>query len=548
VFLRTKSVEGRTYLVLVEGQRVEGRVKQKVVARLGRLDELIATGQLDRMLATLGQYSEKYAVLGEHAKGNAVRVRARTIGPALVFERLWKDLGIDRVLTEMASDRRFAFELERATFLTVLHRLFASGSDRVGQKWKTDYAIEGAEGLALHQMYRCMGWLGEVLEERGEGDGVFAVRTRKDLIEEALYERRRDLFSDLDMVFYDTTSVYFEGEGGEALGQRGHSKDHRPDLKQMVVGAVLDGDGRPLCSQMWPGNTADVKTLVPVIERMRSRFGAQRLCAVADRGMISQEVIEHLEQSGCGYILGARMRSTEEVRYQVLEHKGRFEQVHPRDADPKAPSALKVKDVWIGERRYVVCLNESQAEKDRHDREAIVQALEAALKRGDKALIGNNGYRKFLKTRGPHFEIDHNKIEQEARFDGKWVLRTNLDLPAREIALKYKQLWQVEAIFRTMKSQLATRPIFHKCDDTIRGHVFCSFLALLLRDELQRRLQAKNWQFEWADVLRDLDQLQEIELRVQDKDYVMRTEAKGAAGKVFQACGVALPPTLRPAT
>jgi len=547
LFLRSQTVDGRTYLMLVENQRVEGRVKQKVVARLGRLDELLASGQLDRMLATLGQYSEKYAVLGEHAKGTAIKVRARTVGPALVFERMWKDLGIDQVLEAMAGDRRFGFELERATFLTVLHRLFVSGSDRAGQKWKADHAIEGAEELALHQMYRCMAWLGEVLEERGEGEGVFAVRTRKDLIEEALFERRRDLFADLDMVFYDTTSIYFEGEGGEELGQHGHSKDHRPDLKQMIVGAVLDSEGRPLCSQMWPGNTADVTTLVPVVERMRNRFGAQRLCVVADRGMISKATMEHLEQSGCGYILGVRMRRTEEAREDVLMRGGRFEEVHPRDADPKAPSALKVKEVLVGERRYIVCLNEAQAEKDRHDRQAIVAALELALKRGDKTLIGNNGYRKFVKASGPHFQIDYDKIEEEARYDGKWVLRTHLDLSAREVALKYKQLWQVEAIFRTMKTQLTTRPIFHKCDDTIRGHVFCSFLALLLRDELQRRLQAKHWQLEWEDVLRDLDQLQEIELRVQDKDYVMRTEAKGAAGKVFQACGVALPPTLRAA-
>jgi len=231
----------------------------------------------------------------------------------------------------------------------------------------------------------------------------------------------------------------------------------------------------------------------------------------------------------------------------VLEHRGRFETVHPRDADPKAPSPLKVKEVWIEDRRYIVCLNEAQAEKDRRDRKLIVEALEAALKRGDKTLIGNNGYRKFVKATGPHFQIDYDKIEQEARYDGKWVLRTNTDLSAREVALKYKQLWQVEAIFRTMKSELASRPVFHKCDETIRGHVFCSFLALLLRDELQRRLAARQWKFEWTDVLRDLDQLQQIELRVQDKSYVMRTETKGATGKVFQACGVALPPTLRPA-
>ena len=178
---------------------------------------------------------------------------------------------------------------------------------------------------------------------------------------------------------------------------------------------------------------------------------------------------------------------------------------------------------------------------------AIVASLQAALKAGDKQLIGNRGYRKYVQTIGSRFAIDEDKIKAEARFDGKWVLTTNTDLSARELALKYKQLWLVEAIFRTAKSQLDTRPIFHQCDDTIRGHVFCSFLALLLRVELEERLAHRDWKLEWADIVHDLDHLQEIALNVGGKAYTLRTEAKGAVGKVFQACGVALPPTVRSA-
>ena len=201
--------------------------------------------------------------------------------------------------------------------------------------------------------------------------------------------------------------------------------------------------------------------------------------------------------------------------------------------------------MWVDQRRYVVCLNEDEATKDRHDREAIVAALRQALKQGDKSLIGNRGYRRFVKTAGERFSIDEQKIRDEARFDGKWVLTTNTELSASELALKYKQLWMVEATARTMKSELATRPIFHKVDDTIRGHVFCTFLALVLRKELEQRLERRGWTLEWADVIRDLDRLQEIEIRLDGKGYVLRTETKGTTGEVFQACGVALPPTLR---
>jgi transposase len=142
--------------------------------------------------------------------------------------------------------------------------------------------------------------------------------------------------------------------------------------------------------------------------------------------------------------------------------------------------------------------------------------------------------------------VDQDKVRTEARYDGKWVLTTNTDLPAREVALKYKQLWMVEAVFRSMKSLLDTRPILHKCDETIRGHVFCSFLALVLRKELEDRLASKEWKLEWADVIRDLDNLLEMEVSITGKGYVFRSEAKGTTSKVFQACGVALPPALRP--
>jgi len=544
LFIRTQTNADRTYLLLVENERVAGRVQQKIIARLGRLDELVNSGELDRLLKSLGRFSEKYAVLGAHAKGEALTTRTRIVGPALIFERLWQELGIEGVIAELAQARRFAFALERAVFVTVLHRLFAPGSDRAAEKWKADYAIAGADELVLHQLYRAMGWLGEPLQGPA-GKQPLALRTRKDLIEEALFARRRDLFTALDLVFFDTTSIYFEGEGGESLGEHGHSKDHRPDLKQMVVGVVLDDVGRPLMSQMWPGNTADVTSLVPVVDRLRTHFHVNEVCIVADRGMISAATVEQIKERGWRYILGVRMRRFNEANQEVLARAGRYEQVYPKSKDPKAPSPLKVKQVWVEDRRYVVCVNEDQATKDRHDREAIVNALQEALKRGDKQLIGNRGYRKYVKASGERFQIDQDKIEAEARFDGKWVLTTNTELTARQLALKYKQLWQVEEIFRTMKSQLATRPIYHKCDDTIRGHVFCSFLALLLRHELQTRLEQRGWKLEWADIIHDLDRLQEVELELEGKAYVLRTEAKGTVGKVSQTVGVALPPTLR---
>ena len=206
-------------------------------------------------------------------------------------------------------------------FLSVLHRLFSGGSDRAADRWREDYTIDGVEGLDLHHLYRAMAWLGEELRaDQQDGATSFAPRCMKDVVEEDLFARRRDLFSRLDLVFMDTTSLYFEDEGGQTLGRRGFSKDHRPDLNQMILAVLLDGDGRPVCTGMWPGNTADVGSLIPAVDRLRKRFSIGRVCVVADRGMISSETIAELEARKLFYILGVRERTDKLVRELVLDH------------------------------------------------------------------------------------------------------------------------------------------------------------------------------------------------------------------------------------
>ncbi len=549
MFIRTQTNGPRTYLLLVENERIDGRLVQRVLHRFGRLDELRASGQIDTLIQSLGRFAEKLVVLDAHAKGDTIPTTTATIGPGLIFDRLWQACGIQAVLQREVASRRFDGDVERAVFLTVVHRLMAPGSDRAAERWKQAYALTGTESLGLHQLYRAMRWLGAPLPASEQaGATPFGPRTRKDRIEDAVFARRRDLFNqELRLVFFDTTSIYFEGAGGESIGQHGHSKDHRPDVRQMVVGVVLDEDGRPVCSELWPGNTTDVTTLIPIVERLQHVFHVREVCVVADRGMISAATMAAVEERGWWYILGVRMRSSTEARAVVdaANAADDFTTVFPRRKKSHDPAPLQVKDVLVGDHRYVVCWNEEDARKDAHDREAIIAALRTALTQGDKALVGNTGYRRYLTSQGAGFAIDEAKVADDARYDGLWVLRTNTTLLPRYVALAYKQLWMVEAIFRSMTSVLDTRPIFHRRDDTIRGHVFCSFLALLLRQELQRRLAAKTWTLEWAHVIEDLDALHETTITIDTRAYVVRSEAKRTAGKVFQACGVALPPALR---
>ena len=542
MFVRVKTTGKNQYLQIVQNHREGSKVKQQILGTLGRVDQIVGTKDIDSLISKLTRYSQE--VLMVLTGQTQVKAQAFSIGPALIFERIWKELEIPAILHKLLENRKYSFDIERAIFLTVLHRLFVSGSDRQCERWKETQRVEGSDSLSLHHLYRAMRFLGEEIDDQ-LAQTPFANRCVKDLIEEKLFERRADLFTGLSMVFFDTTSIYFEGDGGEETGSLGHSKDHRPDLHQMIVGAVLNEKGEPICCELWPGNTADVSSLIPVVDRMRIRFGIADFCIVADRGMISDKTIAQLEKRGIYYILGVRMHQQKIVREEVLSRGGRFEEVRVED-DWDDLDPLKVKEVWVDEKRYIVCKNERQARKDEATRNAILESLEEKLHSGAKSLIGNKGFKKYLAVKKNSVTIDKKKIEEEKRFDGKWVLITNTDLPAGVAALQYKELWQVEQVFRDMKSILDTRPVYHQLDETIKGHVFCSFLALVLRKELDKRLEAIELDLEWNDVKRDLLSLQEVVVE-EDKNrtIAIRTAPLGSCFNIFKAVGVALPQTIR---
>lgn len=545
MFIRLKKNPPYEYLQIVENKREGKKVRQHVISTIGRMDRLNRKGDIDGLLRSLSKYSSRALLL--LAGASDPNAESKKIGPALIFERLWRRLRIGDLIKNLIVKNRFCFEIERAVFLTVLHRLFCSGSDRHAEKWRNGYKINKVEKLQLHHLYRAMAWLGNPLPDDEQGDRTpFAPRCMKDVIEEELFKMRRDLFSEIDLVFFDTTSIYFEGKGGETIGTYGHSKDKRPDLRQMVIGTVLDGKGNPICCEMWPGNTADVKTLLPIIERLKKRFNINRVCIVADRGMISKDTIEDLEKRSINYILGVRMRKNKDIRKHLISKEG-YEEVYGTRKTSKDPSPLKVKEARINKRRYIICHNSEQANTDAETRKIIIKSLKEKLRKGgDRSLIGNKGYRRYLSVRAKtHFFIDEEKIKGSALYDGKWVLSTNTELSSSEIALKYKELWMVERIFRDTKALLETRPIFHKCDETIRGHVFCSFLALLLRKELEANLDRYGHRFEWEGIKNDLKALQETRIEDNGKTLYVRSKTQGTCGRVFQAVGVALPPTLR---
>jgi hypothetical protein len=535
MFVRVKKIGAYEYLYLVENAREGDRHVQRVIKALGRRNEVEASGLIDGLIASAARHSRRSIVLSSFYRGQLPELHRLSIGPDLVFGRLWAETGCRDVLKSLVAGRRFSFDVERAVYLTVLHRLMISGSDRHANDWCSRVRVPGAEGLDLDHAYKAMAWLGEV---------DAAGRSTAEAVEEALYRHRQPLFGAVSIAFLDTTTLWFEGAGGESLGQYGHSKDYRGHLKQVVLGIVLDDADRPIASFLMPGNTADVTLLLPVVKRLRERFGIRQACIVADRGMISADTIAALEAEKIEYILGVRERTSREVRAEIIEDDGlAVPLLIPRQ---KGETELAVRETTIAGRRYVICRNAEEAKKDAAARAELVAGLERKLAQGDKALVANKGFRRFLKTpEGDGFIIDRAKVEADARFDGLFVLRTNTKIAALQVVLRYRNLLAVEDAFKTAKALLATRPIFHKTDAGIRGHVFCTFLALVLRKELIDRLAVRRSRLEWQRIVDDLADLSEIDVEQDGRRARLRTAPGPTIDPICRAIGIALPPVFQ---
>ncbi len=526
MFVRTKrSVQNGVayeYLQIVESFRDQGRPRQRVLVTLGRRDTLVANGELDALVKSLARFSERLRVV-DAARTDKLQARqARSWGPALVFNRLWEKQSLPAILGELASERKFGFDVERTTFALALQRLCAPGSDLQGAGWVSAVEADGFDGIALQHMYRTCGFLHDVRER----------------LEQKLFVRDRDLFSGtLDLVFVDTTSTFVYRDTETEFRKRGYSRDRRGDLPQFVLCVAVDRQGWPIAWEIFPGNTADAAALRRVVGTLRSRFRIGRVIVVADRGMIGkgtlQLLTEHAE-APFDFILGCKMRKQKEVSEEVLARAGRYQVV----ADN-----LEVKEVRVEDRRYVVCRNPEEAKKDAAARAAIVAKLEDALKHSPKGLVSNRGFARFLNVARGAVTVDRKAIEADARLDGKFVLRTNTNLPAAEVAMTYKSLWRVERAFREEKSTLDVRPIYHHRDDTSIGHIVASFLALRLEVDLQHRLDERNVDVSWPDLMRELAEVRAVHLDLDGTRYRLRTDLVGSAHHAFAAAGVR-PPAL----
>jgi transposase len=517
--LTQKNSDGhvRKYLQLVESRRVNGSPRQVVLASLGRFDTEEGEQKLQKLAASFIEASSRLQLL--NLAEDLKALSTREFGPALIFKRLWEDLGLGKVMKRELRSVTAEFDVEQALFNMVLNRLSDPSSKRQLLLWEQE--IEGIPGFDLHQYYRALDYAIEY----------------KEGIEKGIFEQMRDLFhQSVDVVLFDTTSLVYYGdsEKHEELLARGFSKAHRGDLKQIVVGVLMSKQGIPLGHEVFEGNKNDVTCFRQMLEKISSRFQIGQVIIVGDRGMISKENLEYLEKKGYSYILGYRMRTIpKRFRSRIFE-KASFRKLKNLE--------LEFSEQTYEGQRLVVCYSAERAEKDQKHRQDVLERIEKKIAQGNiQALIDNASYKRFLKIRGDKPKLDPEKVSQDACYDGIFVLTTNTPLSSVQVVQSYKDLWQVELAFRQLKSELEMGPIFHWKDRRIRAHILICFLAFVLRTALYKKLQEKNKEVSYTQTLQDLQALRSVELDVAGKKVKLRTELRAGAVQAFEAVGMRAP-------
>jgi hypothetical protein len=541
------------YVQLAHNRRVGGVTRAEVLLNLGREDQLDLDA-LRRLAASITRFidGDGGGVPAEGWPGEFDVTESRPLGAVWLLDGLWRTLGVGRALAGVLGQRRFSTDVERVLFALVANRALDPCSKLAASEWASvDVHIPGLAGMDEDQCYRAMDLLIEADSEAK--------------VQEAVFFACADLLNlEVDLLFFDTTSTYFErdepetGEG--AFRVFGHSKDHRPDLPQIVIGLAVTREGIPVRAWCWPGNTSDMTVIAEVKDGLRGwRLG--RVVTVVDRGFSSDENLKYLTRAGGHWIAGQRMRDGSLDVVEALQRQGRYQTVRDN---------LRVEEVKVGQgdnvKRFIICHNPAEAERERTTREDTIARLEAELDRIEKqrakaksqtafeahtrsecALRDHPALGRYLRqTPSGRLRVDKAKVAAEAKLDGKFLLSTSdPDLSAEDVALGYKNLLEAERGFRDLKTTIELRPIFHRLEHRIRAHVLLSWLALLLIRVAERKTGQT-----WRRIALELGRLHLVTLTGPTGTFAQTTQPTDTQRELYAACGTQPPPritTLTPA-
>lgn len=546
---RTKRGELVRYLQLAHNERNERGVPvARVIHNFGREDQLDREA-LQRLVSSIQRFLGGAETLRAGTPEGFEFVAAPESGGPHAVGQLWSQLGIGKAIGRVAGAGRGRSGVERAIFTMVCQRCLEPGSKLEATRWLgRDVVLDGIERVTDDELYRAMDFL-LACSERVQESVFFSVANLLNL--------------EVDVIFFDTTSTYFEVDvddeasdddgGGEGpLRRLGHSKDHRPDLPQVVIGLAVTREGIPVRVWVWPGNRND-QTLVEQVKADLAGWRLGRAVYVVDSGFSGRDNLRRLRSAGGHYIAGLKLRSGIPETEQALSRQGRYRAVKDN---------LRVKEVRVGDGdaavRYVVCHNPAEAERDRTRRQQRIERIEAELARlaqqreratskaereqhlrGECALRDHPTLSRYLRqSKGGRLSLDRAKIAAEQRLDGKYLLTTSdPSLSAEDVALGYKQLLEAERSFRDLKGTLLLRPVFHRKDDRIRAHVLICFLALVL----VRLAETRSGQT-WRTIRAELGQIRHGHFRSAEGDFTQTSELTAAQRDLHSALRIPEPP------
>jgi len=551
---RRASGEQVTYLQFAESvwSAEKGRCETRIVYNFGRSDDAAVREQLRKLARSILRRVSPEEL--EQAGPGCSVVDCWPMGDLWVIEQLWNKLGLTELLPKLVRDNtRLTLPVERACFTMVANRCCAPCSKLYCfEQWvREDVRIDGTTGLELHHLYRAMDFF----------------EKNKEAIEKELFFRTADLFScDVELVFYDTTTLHCEideedmegrenahmkgsvlsgGKTYEALRQRGKAKNKRSDVPQVVVGMAMTRDGLPIRSWVFRGDTVDVKTVSKVKEDLRG-WKLSRSIFVGDAGMVSAANLSALAKGGGKYIVCMPMRRGDEVTELVLGCTGPY---------TKLAENLQIKEAVVGDgerrRRYVICFNPAEADRQQQHRKQVLVELQEELghlRPGDCGghskriceLRASERYGKYLLIKDGRPTVNWEKVKHEERIDGKFVVHSNDDtLKSEDLALGYKQQASIERAWRLLKTGLRIRPIFHWAPHRICAHVSLTMISLLLE-----RIAERACGDTWRNIRDDLRQIKLVQLSTPNGTVWQTTEPASAAQNRLKQLGIPSPPAI----
>lgn len=526
VIQKTKKGGSRKYLQFVESVRTDKGPRQNILVNIGRVDDKSGQERVKLLTDALLELSNTIHILDVERDVQAKS--SKHLGMGLVFRRLFDCIGIDDVFAKVFSDVKTDFDVKSSIFNLVLNRLENPCAKSAMEDWQEDQY--GIKGFDTHQYYRAMDHLHDHQKE----------------IEKQIYtemkKQSESRSADVSVALFDTTSVVYYGRGDadddpeedeQPLLDYGFSKARRSDLKQIVVGVAMTKDGIPLSHKTYSGNTNDVSCFSQIIDKFSECHGAKRVTFVGDRGLISHKNIEHLVSSGYQYILGFKMRTISKQDRAGLLQKADLR---------KLKKNLEFRDIEYKGKRLVIYYNEERALKDKQKRDEILARIKEKIKGGTiKSIVSSKDYKKFLKIEGEKPTLDQNKIDADAVFDGIFILSTNTATKPGELVSTYRDLWQCEAGFRTLKSELDLQPLYHRKRRRIETHVFICFIALICKNVLTKKLRKLDKEASYKKTIVDLKRLQAVDFDIHKTSITARTEIKQRAKTAFRALNMGFP-------